>query len=419
MQKQFIKILINSSGILLILIILFLFLSHDSGEPIWKGQIKIGLIAPLTGSVQSGGISMQRGAELAVKNINDNGGIGGYQLQLVTIDDHATPKITERAVKELVFIENVEAIIGPFNSDCALAIKGLINNCGIPLITPVAMSDALNQEDDFIFRNTLGVTNAQIKVNAYSDFQNKKYLLLEGLGAKNLGIYWQNDIWGYEMQKRIADDLNAINKEDALLFSEPFQSGQTDFESLFTALEGNYPDLIYVVSAGDESIDLVRSARKAGYAGLFLGEGGFNYSNFDKELKAYADGCFFSTQWHPSFSTPMSDVFLKSYMAEYDEIPNMFAALTYESLYILKGSMLRTLLYIWRDNYKSLLRDDLATPRTIDGITGKIYFDSTGQCDRTVFVMQKKWDGRRIQSLILYPTEYSQGNYEWDWIVEQ
>lgn len=238
--------------------------------------------------------------------------------------------------------------------------------------------------------------------------------MLDGFGAKTLGISWQNDVWGKEMQQMVIDDLNFIKRSDTLLFSEPFASGQTDFNDYFAALEGEFPDLIYVISSGDESIDFVRAARKAGFTGLLFGEGGFNYSSFNTELEAYADSCIFSTQWHPTFSTPMSDVFLKTYLAEYDDMPDMFSAMSYEAMYILKSSLLRTLHLIRRDDYKSLLRDDLATQRIMDGITGKIFFDSNGQCDRPVFVLQKKWDGRRIQSLILYPAEYSQSNPKWN-----
>ena len=413
MCKPLIKVVLSSVVVLSILIALFILLIYKPEDIPWKGQIKVGMITSLSGSGQSGGMSMKRGAELAMKNINDNGGLNGFQLQLITIDDGGIPDNAEEAAKELIFIENVKALIGPFSNDCCLAIKGLVNICGIPLITPAAMSDQINQDDDYIFRNILGVTEAQTKVNSYSDFGTGEHLMLEGLGAKTLGICWQNDAWGHEMQQMIMDDLIYMGKEEALLFNEPFQLDQTDFMDYFSEQERVFPDLIYILSSGAESIDLVRAAREAGFTGLFLGEGGFTYSDFDRELGAYADGCIFSTQWHPSFSTPMSDVFIKAYLAEYDDAPDMFTAMSYEAMYILKDSLLRTLHLIWRDDYKTLIRDDLATHRVMDGITGKIVFDSNGQCDRSVFIMRKKWDGRKVQSLIVFPSEYSQSNLKW------
>lgn len=288
MKNPLVKVILSSVCVLSVLIVSFLILTDDMDEYQWRGSIKIGMIAPLSGSGRSGGVSMQTGTELAVKNINDNGGVNGYKIELVVIDDRGVPSLSEEAAKELIYIDGVEAIIGPFSSDCCLAIKGLINSSGTPLITPVAMSDLINREDDYVFRNTMGVTQAQIKVNSYSNMLRGEYIMLDGLGAGTLGILWQNDVWGQEMQQAIVDDLSFIKREDDLLFNESFQLGQEDYSQHFESKKDNFPDLIYVVSSGDESIALLKSAREAGYTGLFLGEGGFNYSNFDKELGSYA-----------------------------------------------------------------------------------------------------------------------------------
>lgn len=110
----------------------------------------------------------------------------------------------------------------------------------------------------------------------------------------------------------------------------------------------------------------------------------------------------------------MSDIFLKTYLAEYDEVPDMFAAMSYEAMYILKEGLIRTMYQIRRDDYKTILRNDLSAHRIMDGITGKIFFDSYGQCDRPMFVMRKKWDGRRVQSFIIYPSEFAQSGPHWN-----
>jgi branched-chain amino acid transport system substrate-binding protein len=377
-------------------------------------EIKIGLIAPLTGSNQNGGLSMKNGVELAVNKINQSGGISGIKLSLVVYDDRGIPAETVKAAKQLIFIDNVEEIIGPFSSNCCLAVKGLINSCGVPLITPIAMADEINQENDYIFRNTLGATIAQQKINAFANGMKSEYIMLEGFGARTFGILWQNDAWGSEMQQLVQNDLKAQGREDALVFSEPFEFDQNSYQSVFNKYQNHYPDLIYIISSGKESIQLVKDARDCGFAGLLYGEGGFNYSGFDKELGSYADGCLFSTQWHPSFSTPMSDVFLKSYISEYGDIPNMFSAISYEAVYILKDSLLRVIAFLPKDNFRDILNRDLSRPKKIDGITGPIYFDDKGQCDRPMFILQKRWDGRNIQSFIIYPKKYSQSEIKWN-----
>lgn len=419
MVKRLVKIFLYIGLVLVFIGFAYQLFFHSKEVSSEGKEIKIGLIAPLTGSNESGGLNMKNGVELAVDRINQNGGIAGTRLSLVVYDDQGIPENTVKSAKELIFIHNVEAIIGPFSSDCALAIKGLINNCGTPLISPIAMVDELNLENDYIFRNTLGATVSQQKFNQFSSSSTHDYVLLEGFGSETLGILWQNDAWGFEMQQLVQKDLEALDRSASLIFSEPFNFDQKSYQSLLAQYKGDFPDLIYLISSGKESIQIVRDVREVGFTGLIYGEGGLNYAEFDTSLGPLADGCLFSTQWHPSFSTPMSDVFLKEYLQEYDELPNMFAAISYEAVYILRESLIRVVHFLPKDNFREILQKDLSVPRKINGITGPIYFDENGQCDRPMFTLQKRWDGKTIQSFIIYPKRYSQSEVKWNFDLVQ
>jgi branched-chain amino acid transport system substrate-binding protein len=373
--------------------------------------IKIGLLTSLTGSNSRGGASMKNSVELAVNQINKSGGINGAKLELVIYDDQGEPTLTEKRTKDLIFLDNVEAIIGPYSSECCLAIASLVNICEAPLFTPVTIADEIMREEGYVFRNTLSISAAQSKMNGFLS-NSDAYVLLEGFGAKTIGILWQNDVWGKNMLEQIKSDLSARNKEDAILFDETFLIGQNDFSYLFQRHEEKFPDLIYVISSGKEAEQIVRAGKEIGFKGLFYGESGFNMPEFDTNLKEYADGCLFATQWHPSFSTPMSDVFLRSYMKEYETPPDMFSAISYESVYILKDSLERVYSSLWRDDFRSVLHADLLKPGKIEGVTGAIFF-SDGQCDRPLFILQKRWDGKNVQSFIVYPLRYSQSDIKW------
>jgi branched-chain amino acid transport system substrate-binding protein len=394
----------------LLLGLFFLFNSKNEKFNFIGAPIKIGLIGPWTGSSSKNGLSMKKGAELAVENINRTGGVNGREVLLIQYDDQGSPAECLKGIKQLAVADGVKAIIGPFNSSCAMEIIKLVNILEVPLITPVAMSDEINLENDYIFRNTLGISEADNKTNAFSDFKNGKYIMLDGFRCKSVGILWQNDVWGYEMQSVVVKDMKKINKLESLIFSEPFDLGQTDFTELFEKYNGNFPDVIYVVALNKEAIEIVRQGRQLGFNGLFYGEGGFNVDSFDIELGELAQGCLFSTQWHPSFSTPMSDLFMKLYTEKYEDIPDMFAAISYEAMYILDSSLAKTELYYGKDSYTQYLRDELARTTNFSGVTGNISFNSLGQSDRPVFIMQKRWSGHEIQSVIIYPKKYSQSD---------
>jgi branched-chain amino acid transport system substrate-binding protein len=329
----------------------------------------------------------------------------------VIYDDRGEPALTEKLTKDLIFLDNVEAIIGPYSSECCLAIAGLVNICQVPLFTPVTIADEIMREEGYVFRNTLSISAAQAKMNNFVS-NGDAYVLLEGFGAETIGILWQNDVWGKNMLEQVKSDLSVRNRKDAILFDEPFDIGQSNFSYLFQGHAEKFPDLIYVISSGKEAEQIVRAGKDAGFKGLFYGESGFNMPEFDAHLKEYTDGCLFATQWHPSFSTPMSDVFLRSYMNEYETPPDMFSAISYESVYILKDSLERVYSSLWRDDFRSVLHADLLKSRKIEGVTGAIFF-SDGQCDRPLFILQKRWDGKNVQSFIVYPLRYSQSNIKW------
>lgn len=355
---------------------------------------------------------MEKGVRLAVDTINSNGSLPGIKLELVIRDDRNDPQLAKAVTKDLILKEQVQVLIGPYSSECCLAITDVVNQYKTPLIVPVAMADKIITGSDYVFRNTLSVRNAQNKINEYVNVNKKEYTLLEGFNADSIGIMWQKDSWGKNMQKRVIKDMKALGKEKALAFNQSFDLGTSDFTGFFNAQKDNFPDVIYVISSGEEAMSIVSQGRALHYKGLFYGEGGFNYADFDVAMKEKADGCLFTSQWHPSFSTPMSDVFVQLYSKKYDSIPDMFAAISYEAVYILQNSLKR--IKLSADNLNHALRKDLSIPKKLDGLSGTITFDENGQCDRPMFMLQKRWDGSSLQSFIVYPSQYAQGKFEWN-----
>ena len=414
MKKTILTIIIS---LLLVIILYAVFSGNDRGAENtsqYDTEIRIGLIVPLTGTHKSGGNSMQNGVRLAVDTINESGGVAGAKLTLLTYDDSNLPEKSKSAAESLILKDRVNVMIGPYSSECCLAIKDVVNQHKTPLIAPVAISDEIITGNDYVFRNTLSIKAAQDKINEIADMRKKEYSLLEGFNAKSIGILWQNDSWGKQLQSRIRKDLISLNRENALVFDQSFDIGTTEFKDIFRKYEDRFPDVIYIISSGEEAISIVSQGRDSGYKGLFYGEGGFNYSEFDETLQEKADSCIFTSQWHPSFSTPMSDIFVQLYTQKYNDTPDMFAATSYEAVYILQNSLKELKLSFGAKNFNEILQEDLSIPKKVDGLSGPISFDENGQCDRPMFILQKRWDGKRVQSFIIYPSQYAQGDIQWN-----
>src|SRR5438128_12205834 len=98
--------------------------------------IRIGYLPALTGPSSSTGIGINRGTELAVKEINAAGGIKGRQLELIVRDTQSDPTKAVNASTELTRRHKVHVMWGPLNSGEALAATPLIARDNVPQIHP-------------------------------------------------------------------------------------------------------------------------------------------------------------------------------------------------------------------------------------------------------------------------------------------
>lgn len=127
----------------------------DGGD---TGPVSVALLAPQTGALDFVGDSFARVAEVAVANINDNGGIDGRELQL-TIADTRTDPATAKAELERLIAEGVIAVVGPATSgECAESYV-TARDAQVPLISPSSTSpdlsdpDLIPPDDGYLFRN--------------------------------------------------------------------------------------------------------------------------------------------------------------------------------------------------------------------------------------------------------------------------
>ena len=123
--------------------------------------IRVGYLPALTGPSSSTGIGINRGIQLAVKEINDAGGINGRQIELITRDTQSDPTKAVNGAAELAHGEKVSVVFGPVNSGESLAVVPLLARTNTPQVHPCwvdTLTDA--QKYPMCFRNA--PTNQQI-----------------------------------------------------------------------------------------------------------------------------------------------------------------------------------------------------------------------------------------------------------------
>jgi branched-chain amino acid transport system substrate-binding protein len=123
--------------------------------------IRIGYLPALTGASSSTGIGINRGVELAIKEINASGGVDGRQIELITRDTQSDPTKAVNGATELTRGQQVHAIFGPLNSGESLAVVPLLARMNVPQLHPCWV-DTLTDPKKYpmCFRNA--PTNQQI-----------------------------------------------------------------------------------------------------------------------------------------------------------------------------------------------------------------------------------------------------------------
>jgi branched-chain amino acid transport system substrate-binding protein len=296
-----------------------------SSEP-----IRIGIIAYLKGdgiTITSSGAPTVSGAQLAVRQINEKGGlvIGGrsYLIELVVEGIENDAEQAMSATKKLIEEEKVVAIIGPQYSGDAIAAGEIAEAAGIPLISGTSTNPRTTENRKFVFRATFTDTfqaKALAKL-AYTDLQ-----------ARNVAIlYDQTDAYSADVALLFATYFG--NEGGMVLASEGFESGNWNIEKQLLSILESESNLVFLPLYPAEAIYAAGALRKLGFTGTFLGSDGWDSATL-MNLPAF-EGAYSSTTYSANVTSLENEVFTQAYQAIYNTAPLDAAALTYDALQLI------------------------------------------------------------------------------------
>ncbi|NER79907.1 MAG: ABC transporter substrate-binding protein [Leptolyngbya sp. SIO1D8] len=210
----------------------------SAGEP-----IKLGLVAAITGPSALSGESITRGLEVAIAEINNNGGImGGRPIELVTRDDESTPAKGVAAARELIEQEQVAAIFGGLDSPVSLAMLPVIHELETPYMGVWAAATGITRNDfdpNYAFRVSANDNIVDSFLMRYA--QQEK-------SASKVGLVLINNPWGESNQLGFEQWAPEYGIE--IVGIEKFNDGDTDISAQLSRLqEGGAETLLLVANA--------------------------------------------------------------------------------------------------------------------------------------------------------------------------
>lgn len=227
-----------------------------SGGESEEGPIKLGMLAPFSGSEAAFGDYMQNGAELAIQEINDDGGIDGRELELVVEDDACDATASVAAAQKLV-TAGVEASVGGYCSGATLPTIPVFKDAGIPMVIPAANSNAIVGQGAFMINGT-GTQQAEAAITFATQ-----------LGVTKVAAI--NDQTDYS--KDLADTFVGDAEEAGsfeVVHDGAVNPADKDFSANVKAVIDADPEFVYWTGYYQAGGLLVRQLREAGFEGTVL-----------------------------------------------------------------------------------------------------------------------------------------------------
>lgn len=319
--------------------------------------IKIGGVAPLSGAVAVYGVECKKGIDLAIEEINAAGGINGQQVEFVCEDDEGDPAKSVSAYKKLVTKDRTKLIIGSLTSGCTIAITSQAQANKVVQIAPAATAVAVTDAGNYIFRACF--------TDPFQGRVGGKFAA-DNLGAKKAAILY--DI-GNDYSVGLTENFEAEFKKQGgtIVAKESYATGEKDFNAIITKVKAANPDVVYLPDYYSTVALISKQLRAQGVDVPFVGPDGWDGLTEvagDEVLNGY-----YSNHYAADSDSPVVQKFVNAFQAKYNEKPNSFATLGYDSMYMLKDAIVKA-----GSTDAAKVRDALEKTDG-DYVTGHIKFD--------------------------------------------
>lgn len=344
-----------------------------SGEVAKPETIKLGGMAPLTGALAIYGVTTTNGAELAVKEINENGGVLGKKIEYIMLDTKGDSTEAVMAYNKLVD-EKVAGIIGEVTSKPTLAVAEVAVQDNMPLITPTGTQVDITEAGPNIFR-----------VCFTNPYQGKVLAITskERLGADTVAVMLNNSSdYSDGIAKAFIEESEKLGMK--VMGVEGYSDGDKDFRPQLTKLAAMNPDVILIPEYYEQAALIATQAREVGVKSIFVGSDGWDgiAKTLDKSSYAAIENSYFTNHFSMEDQSEKIQNFLKDYREAYKEDPSAFSALGYDAVYMMKSAIEKA---GTTDKQKVV---DALKGIEYDGVTGYLTFDDHNNPVKAVTVLK-------------------------------
>jgi branched-chain amino acid transport system substrate-binding protein len=293
-----------------------------------SGPLKIGLLAPLTGSVSGFGKSAMEGAVMAVQEWNDKGGVLGRQILLLPEDSQCKGDIATSAANKLIVQQGVKYLVGDICSNGSIPVAEIANQNNVVQISPTSTNRAVTEDSS---GNTRPYTFRACFIDLVQGEAMARFAIQQGYKS----VFIMSDDYN-EYVTGLADAFQiTFGEAGGRIAGRASHTAQTtDFSTTLDKVAASGADILYIPDYY-QIVNLVAAqAKKRGLKAVLMGGDGWDSADLD--LKAL-EGGFFSNHYSPDDKRPIFQEWVKRYGSNMvDEqgkpkMPDAIATLTYDA----------------------------------------------------------------------------------------
>ena len=334
---------------------------RELDEPMDVEEVRIGIFGPLRGHRKENGLSMRRGAELAIAEANAEGGYRGKPFKLIfRPDDHIWGSAKE--VVKLVYADKVWAVMGAIGGQSTHIAEQIITKAHVPLISTASTDCSLTRINiPWMFR-CMPDDEQIARLLGEHLFRERGYKKVVGIADKTY-----DSRLGMREFEKMARRLGT-----PLALSLRYNSGDKDFSQQIRLIERSGAQALVIYGQPEEAAQLILQMRERGMTQKIFGGPQLAFPAFPKLAGVSSEGVTVASPCNLWRNNLMLQTFNRRFFLRYAQLPDVIAAYAYDGMYLLIHAIRAGGLN------RAKIRDTLAEIKVFHGVTGKLRFDGSG-----------------------------------------
>ncbi|HHH44783.1 MAG TPA: hypothetical protein ENK49_11650 [Gammaproteobacteria bacterium] len=338
-----------------------------------KPPIRVGITVSLTGEYAVPGKDELNGAQMWATDLNERGALLGRKVEIVYYNDKSDAATSARLYERLINEDKVDLLLGPYSSELTLAASTVAEKYDFPMVATGAADDHIWARG---YKNIFGI-DAPAR-----DYMKLVIRSAADAGLKTIAMVYADSAFPREVAAGVRELAEKYGME--LVFDRIYSQDTSDFTAMLRQMKAEKPDLVVGGTYLDDSIAIVRAAKKVGLAPKAIAfTVGPSLKEFGNALGADANGVLGVVSWLRSAHLPMARDFSYRYKQKHGHNPGPPVAYGYGG-----GQVLEAAVRLAGTLDRDAVREQLRTMK-FRSLLGNYDVDESGkQVGKSIFVLQ-------------------------------